>query len=83
MQAFFTILRRGFALDLSQQRVEVIKGVAQFGTRVEEQFQGLFMSLVGGRHVRSFVRLVTLGCRSSPCVSRYKCSKTERFCLLR
>ena len=53
VQAFFTILRRGFALGLGQQRIEMIEGFAQFGARVEKQFQGLFMSLVGGRHVCS------------------------------
>jgi hypothetical protein len=50
MQAFFAVLRLGFALGLSQQRIKVVEAFAQLGARVEEQFQGVFMSLIGRRH---------------------------------
>ena len=53
MQALLAILRLGFTFGLGQQWIEMVEGFAQIGVRVEKQFQSVFMSLVGRRHVFS------------------------------
>ena len=43
----------GVTFGLGQQWIEMVEGFAQIGVRVEKQFQSVFMSLVGRRHVFS------------------------------